>query len=110
MTKITEVEEISIEEVIDLVRNNEDIVLVDIRDPGSFELGHLPGAVHITDYNVESFLKETDREKLHVVYCYHGNSSLGGTAYFQTNGIKYAKSMSGGYTAWERTYPDDVEK
>lgn len=79
-------------------------LFVDIRDPGSFQAAHIPGAIHLSDSNVQEFLQNTDKEKPVVVYCYHGNSSMGATAYFIENGFKNVCSMAGGFEAWRQAY------
>jgi thiosulfate sulfurtransferase len=79
-------------------------VFVDIRDPDSYRAGHIPGALHLHDANVQEFVHSVDKEKPLVVYCYHGNSSLGAVAYFQKNGFKDVASMSGGFEAWRQAY------
>ena len=79
-------------------------LFVDIRDPGSYGQAHIPGAIHLHDGNVQEFLQNTDKDKAVVVYCYHGNSSLGATAFLLENGFKNVASMSGGFEAWRPVY------
>jgi thiosulfate sulfurtransferase len=79
-------------------------LFVDIRDPGSYRQAHIPGALHVHDGNVQEFLQNTDKNKAVVVYCYHGNSSLGATAFLLENGFKDVASMSGGFEAWRQVY------
>jgi thiosulfate sulfurtransferase len=79
-------------------------LFVDIRDPGSYGQAHIPDAIHLHDGNVQEFLQNTDKEKAVVVYCYHGNSSLGATAFLLENGFKNVASMSGGFEAWRQVY------
>ena len=79
-------------------------LFVDIRDPGSYQQAHIPGAIRLHDGNVQQFVQNTDKDKDVVVYCYHGNSSLGATAYLIENGFKNVASMSGGFEAWRQVY------
>jgi thiosulfate sulfurtransferase len=79
-------------------------VFVDIRDPASYRTAHIPGAIHLHDGNVQEFLQKADKEKSVVVYCYHGNSSLGAVAYLRENGFENVASMSGGFEAWRQVY------
>jgi thiosulfate sulfurtransferase len=85
-------------------------LFVDIRDPGSYGQGRIPGAIHLHDGNVQQFLQETDKEKSVVVYCYHGNSSLSATAFLLQNGFKNVASMSGGFEAWRQMYEHEPGK
>jgi thiosulfate sulfurtransferase len=79
-------------------------LFVDIRDPGSYRQAHIPGALHLHDGNLQEFLASTDKETPVIVYCYHGNSSLGATAFLLENGFKDVASMSGGFEAWRQVY------
>ena len=79
-------------------------LFVDIRDPGSYRAAHIPGAVHLHDGNIQEFLRNTAKEQAVVVYCYHGNSSLGATAFLIENGFKDVASMSGGFEAWRQVF------
>lgn len=75
-------------------------VFVDVRDPLSYQEDHLPGAVHLTSKNVQSFLESADKNKPLIIYCYHGNTSLGAAAYFLEQGFGKVFSMTGGFEAW----------
>lgn len=81
---------------------------VDIRDPASYREAHIPGALHLHDDNVHEFLQKTEKDEVIVVYCYHGNSSLGATAFLIDNGFKDVASMSGGFEAWRQVYEHEA--
>jgi thiosulfate sulfurtransferase len=85
-------------------------LFVDIRDPASYSQAHIPGAIHLHDGNVQEFVQNTDKETIIVVYCYHGNSSLGATAFLIENGFKNVASMSGGFEGWRQLYENEKEK
>jgi thiosulfate sulfurtransferase len=84
-------------------------VFVDIRDPGSYRQAHVPGAIHLSDGNLQEFLQNTAKDQAVVVYCYHGNSSLGATAYLIENGFTNVASMSGGFEAWRPVYEHEED-
>ncbi len=88
--------------------DRKECLFVDIRDPGSYRQAHIPGAVHLNDGNVQEFLQSADKEKSVVVYCYHGNSSLGATAFLIENGFKNVASMSGGFEAWRQVFEHEA--
>lgn len=83
---------------------------VDIRDPGSYHAAHIPGAIHLHDGNVQEFLENTHKDTPVVVYCYHGNSSLGATAFLIDKGFKNVVSMSGGFEAWRQVYEHEAQE
>ena len=80
----------------------EGATFVDIRDSGSFAAGHIPGALPLDDSSVQAFLRDTDPDAKIIVYCYHGHSSLGATAFFLEQGFEDVCSMSGGFEAWHQ--------
>lgn len=83
---------------------------VDIRDVNSYQEAHIPGAIHLHDGNVQEFIETSDKERTLIVYCYHGNSSRGGAAYFLNNDFKEVYSMSGGFEAWKGLYEYEFNK
>lgn len=82
----------------------------DIRDARSFAMGHIPGAVHLTDASLSEFLQQLDDEQQVVVVCYHGNSSQGAAQYLAGQGIELVSSLDGGMTAWGQQYPETMER
>jgi thiosulfate sulfurtransferase len=90
--------------------DQKECVFVDIRDPGSYRKAHIPGAIHLHDGNVQEFLQNTAKDEAIVVYCYHGNSSLGATAFLLENGFKDVASMSGGFEAWRQVYEQESQE
>ena len=84
-------------------------LFVDIRDPGSYRQAHVPGAILLSDGNLQEFLQNTVKDQAVVVYCYHGNSSLGATAFLIENGFTNVASMSGGFEAWRPVYEHEPE-
>ncbi|CNE24911.1 thiosulfate sulfurtransferase GlpE [Yersinia nurmii] len=83
-------------------------VLVDIRDPQSYESGHAPGAFHLTNGSLQTFMQQTDFDQPVMVMCYHGNSSRGAAQYLLEQGFDAVYSINGGFEAWARSYPQDV--
>ena len=74
---------------------------VDVRDPHSFKSRHVRGAIHLDDSSIQDFVACADKKVPIVVYCYHGHSSLGATAYLLDLGFAEVASLSGGFTAWQ---------
>ena len=68
--------------------------VVDVRDPASYEAGHIPGAKAVNEANVQAFVQAADRFHPLIVCCYHGNLSQGAADYFNQNGFADT------YTVW----------
>ena len=80
-------------------------VLVDIRDPQSYAMGHTPGAFHLTNDTLVSFMQQTDFETPVLVMCYHGHSSQGVAQYLVSHGFETVYNLDGGYAAWQLASP-----
>ncbi|MGH7817752.1 MAG: thiosulfate sulfurtransferase GlpE [Candidatus Binatia bacterium] len=89
--------------------DQKECLFVDIRDPDSFRAAHIPGAIHLNDGNAQEFLQNTAKDQNVVVYCYHGNSSLGATAFLIENGFTHVASMSGGFEAWRPVFEYEAD-
>lgn len=83
--------------------------LVDIRDGQSFAAGHAAGAIHLTNDSLNSFLQQSDRTNPVMVMCYHGNSSKGAAQYLLQQGFEAAYSIDGGFEAWAKAFPGEVD-
>lgn len=95
---------ISVAEAIEKIQNDQAVV-VDIRDEMSFTAAHMQGAFHLTNGSLNSFMQQTDFETPVVVVCYHGNSSQGAAQYLAQQGFETVYSMDGGFEAWRQTQP-----
>ncbi len=81
--------------------NNNDFIIVDIRDKKSFEIEHINGAMNLSNSNINDFIMNTQKEKSILVCCYHGNSSQSAAQYLVNNGFNDVYSLDGGYEAWK---------
>ncbi|WP_017939842.1 thiosulfate sulfurtransferase GlpE [Zestomonas thermotolerans] len=85
-------------------------VVVDIRDPQSYALGHISGARHLDNYSLAEFIAQADFDQPLIVACYHGNSSQGAAAYLASQGFAEVYSLDGGFELWRSLYPGDVSQ
>jgi thiosulfate sulfurtransferase len=92
--------EISADEALELLEADGS-TFVDVRDLASWQAGHIPGALHVGDHNIRAFVEAAARDLTTIVYCYHGNSSLGGAAFLRSEGFTEVYSMTGGFTEWQ---------
>ena len=75
-------------------------IIADIRDEASYVAGHIEGAVHLSDNNVQDFILNSDHDSPLIVCCYHGHSSQPAAQYLASQGFDEVYSLIGGYTAW----------
>jgi thiosulfate sulfurtransferase len=93
---------ISVSEAVKIMQSNT-AALLDIRDPNSFQAGHIADAIHLSNENVDEVVNSLEKEKPVIIYCYHGNSSKGAADYFYKLGFKNSYSVDGGYEVWKLT-------
>ena len=84
-------------------RENQEIVLVDVREKLEWNEGHIPGAIHVPRGYLELQVEEAvpEKDKTVVLYCAGGVRSLMAGATLQQMGYKNVVSMAGGFGAWK---------
>ena len=96
-TNIVNVEKISTSEVKEIIdNNNEDYIIVDVREEYEYNEGHLPNAVNIPLGNINSINYE--KEKIIIVYCRSGSRSSEAASKLKNMG--YTVKDMGGIIDW----------
>ena len=82
---------------------NQEIVLVDVREKHEWNEGYIPGALHVPRGFLELQVEEAvpDKSKTVVLYCAGGVRSLIAGATLQQMGYQNVISMSGGFGMWK---------
>ncbi len=94
---------ISAEETKKLIRENKDIVLIDVRTVPEFRLGHIENAQNI---NVLSFFfgkkaKKLNRKKRTIIYCLSGHRSAIAAKKMEKMGFTKLYNLEKGYSNWK---------
>ena len=94
-------ENINIIELNNILRINNDCILLDVRSPQEYGEGHLTGAINIPLYELEQCCecKLKDIEKTIIVYCQSGIRSKKAIAILKKNGFKNLYHLKGGLDA-----------
>ncbi len=95
---------IDVNQVSEMLAENPDIVLIDVRTPEEFQQGHLEGAKLINFYgsNFNAEVEKLDSAKKYVVYCRSGGRSAKSVKAMKKMGFTDVYNMSGGVLAWQR--------
>jgi molybdopterin/thiamine biosynthesis adenylyltransferase/rhodanese-related sulfurtransferase len=85
--------------------DEQEIVLVDVREKHEWNEGYIPGAIHVPRGFLELQIEEAvpDKSKTVVLYCAGGVRSLMAGRTLQQMGYQNAISMSGGYGQWKNS-------
>jgi rhodanese-related sulfurtransferase len=75
-------------------------VVVDLRDPAEYRVGHVPGAVNIPEPQIEGRLGEIDPGRGVVLYCIAGKRTRAAEEILVGHGFVDVKHLDGGLTGW----------
>lgn len=79
----------------------EGALLLDVRTPEEFELGHLPGATNIPNTALRGRLDEVPRDREVVVYCGVGIRGYLAERILRENGRARVSNLAGGWKTWK---------
>lgn len=82
-----------------------DWTVVDIRDPQSYALSHVDGAIALSNENIGDFLSQISPTQPVAVMCYHGHSSQQAAEYLAAQGLENVASVDGGFEYWRQHFP-----
>jgi len=99
---LTRVDEISADEVKEMLDNEEDFQLIDVREQDEWQSSHIAGAEYlgkgVIERDIESKVPRQDEEI--VLYCGGGYRSALAADNLQKMGYKNVKSLKGGFGTW----------
>jgi sulfur-carrier protein adenylyltransferase/sulfurtransferase len=93
--------EVSPEQVREMQARGDKVVYLDVREPNEWNLGRIPGAVHLPRGNLESKVEALiDRGQRVVIYCARGNRSALAALTMKQMGYDNVASMARGFMGW----------
>lgn len=83
--------------------NHENALLLDVRESGEFEQGHILNALHIPRSGLADRVKELDKHRGRpiIAYCATGNRSVAACQLLQRHGHEKVYNLGGGIHAWK---------
>jgi hydroxyacylglutathione hydrolase len=76
--------------------------VLDVRSPGEWKKGHVPGAIHIFVPELRNRANELDRNKPTAVYCGSGYRASIATSILKPLGFKELWNVPGSWEAWKK--------
>jgi rhodanese-related sulfurtransferase len=91
-------------QLVDRMANGQAPPLIDVRTPGEYRAGHIPGAINIPLQDFEQRLAElsTYREREVVLYCETGVRASYGARWLESLGFEELRFVDGDMVAWRR--------
>lgn len=92
---------ITAEELLEMMGRKDELTIIDVREPGEFRSGHIPGSVLVPLGALQGPKPVPYKGKL-VVYCAAGVRSRQARALLGAKGIADVVDLKGGIKAWMR--------
>lgn len=95
---------LDVERYADLLGQTAGALILDVRTPGEYASGHIPGAINM-DYYAPDFaeqIESLDKTRDVFLYCASGNRSGRAMKLLQKAGFRNALDLKGGFGAWAR--------
>lgn len=102
--------EITPQELKQRQERNEELVILDVREPWERQAASILPSTHIPMADIPARLQELDPDQHIVVYCHHGVRSLSVTDWLRKQGFEKAQSMSGGIDQWSLEIDPSVQR
>ncbi len=81
-------------------KDQDEITILDVRQPGEYQAGHIPGAKLIPLTDLADRLDELDKQKETVVYCAIGGRSRVAAQMLAGRGFSHVYNLQGGFRTW----------
>ena len=91
-------ENLTKEEMKEILNNNSNVILLDVRSPQEFEEGHLRGAINIPTYELytQALKRLKDKDAIIIAYCTVGVRSKNAINTLRKMGYKNLYHLEGG--------------
>jgi adenylyltransferase/sulfurtransferase len=104
-------EEITATELSDLIKNNSEVQIIDVREPHEYEIAKIPNTKLIPLAQIVSRVKEIDQSRTAIVHCKAGGRSAKAIEALKNAGFAgRLVNLKGGITAWSNDVNSTVPK
>ena len=80
---------------------NKEAIIIDVRSPGEYRDGHIPGVGNSPLDELEKRINEVPKDKKVVLICRTGNRSAQGTQLLRSKGLQNVFNSTGGMSTWK---------
>jgi rhodanese-related sulfurtransferase len=113
---MSELPQLSIEtdtaSVAAMIREGEEFLLLDVREPDEYELAKIEGSLLLpmSQWADRAGELEPYRDQRIVVHCHHGGRSMQVTRALRRAGFSKAQNMAGGIDAWSLSIDANIPR
>ena len=91
----------TVAQVHDRLQKNSKLLVLDVRQPGEWNAGHIRGALHITGAELPGRIDQVPRDRPIATICGSGYRSSVSASLLLRHGHKHVENVLGGMTAWK---------
>ncbi|WP_305908160.1 rhodanese-like domain-containing protein [Methylomarinum sp. Ch1-1] len=102
--------QLSATELREKIRNSDNLLLLDVREPHEFDYAHIEGSELIPLALLPLRVAELDADRETVLVCHHGVRSMQASNYLQGRGFAKLYNLTGGIDAWSVQCDDSVPR
>jgi len=104
--------EIDVSTVSSMQNDDNDFLLLDVREPNEYETAKIDGSLLIPMGELDNRIGEleTHRDRLIIVHCHHGGRSMQVTQTLRNHGFEKVQNMAGGIDQWSQLIDQDVPR
>ncbi|MGP4109245.1 rhodanese-like domain-containing protein [Virgibacillus sp. L01] len=95
-----DINEVTPKEVEKLIEEDNDTVVLDVREDEEVAQGKIPNAKHIPLEKIPHSMNDLDKGKDYVLVCRSGNRSMTAASFMDEHGFKVS-NMAGGMMNWD---------
>ncbi len=100
--------ELSVDELNDLIQEEANFQLIDVREPHEYALGNINGE-HIPMNTVPQNIEKIAKDKQVVVMCRSGKRSANVINFLEQQGFENLYNLEGGIIAWSQEIDSSIE-
>jgi rhodanese-related sulfurtransferase len=90
-------------QTVNLLRERDDVLLIDVREQFEYDAGHIPGITLIPMGQIPNRLTDIPKDKTVIISCQTGRRSAQIAGFLQEQGFTNIHDLDGGFSAWQRT-------
>ncbi len=102
--------EITAENLAEEVKSQPDLLIIDVREPHEWEIGHINGATLVPLGQLPQRVGDLDGRRKIVTYCHHGLRSMQALEILTAAGYDDVRSLRGGIDAWSTQIDSSVPR
>jgi len=104
------VRQVSATELKNRIQNEQNLFLLDVREPNEFQYASIENSVLIPLNQIPQRLGELDLQQEIVVICHHGMRSQQAASYLVNSGFQNVSNLTGGIDAWSCSCDSSVPR